>query len=318
VPGWKARWNELLYEPDGDVLRNKLDLRDLQDLRTADYRIGADRQREIERGDVQIPRTFGADHMQAIHRHLFQDVYDWAGELRDVNLVKAKPFAHHADVGAYLDKVQRLCQAKDWPKLSREEFAKGAAEVYAYLNLGHPFREGNGRATKMFLNQLAEGTPYRLDFDKVDKFTWNSASLASRPEKPWEVVHPELGRLEEVFDTITVERNPGSAASDPELAKAMALQNSTYAANRPAASTRGAAVGGPAASGDGVGVSAGSAGASTSSPGSSVSSTASASSSEASANSPWVQAPAASGMGERPQTHGAAAHRSDRGSGRGE
>ena len=43
VPAWKARWNELLYEPDGDVLRNKLDLRDLQDLRTAEYRIAADR-----------------------------------------------------------------------------------------------------------------------------------------------------------------------------------------------------------------------------------------------------------------------------------
>ena len=196
--------------------------------------------------------------------------------------------------------------------------AKGAAEVYAYLNLGHPFREGNGRPTKMFLNQLAEGTPYRLDFDKVHKFTWNSASLASRPEKPWEVVHPELGRLEEVFDTITVERNPGSAASDPELAQAMALLNSTYAANGPAASARGAAADGRAASGDGVGVSAVSVGASTSSSGSPVSATVSVSSSEASANSPGVQAPSTSGMGERPQTHGAAAYRTDRGSGRGE
>lgn len=63
-------------------MRNKLDERDLFELREAEYRFATARAFELETGRVQIPRTFDGEHMKAIHRHLFQDVYAWAGEYR--------------------------------------------------------------------------------------------------------------------------------------------------------------------------------------------------------------------------------------------
>jgi cell filamentation protein len=292
VPEWRRRWDALLWEPDGDVLRNKLGIRNNGDLDTAEYRIRAVRQLEIERGDVEIPRTFGQQHQQALHKHLFQDVYEWAGQFREVNMAKTEPFAPHQQIPNRVNHVQGLIQPKDWPNLSRDEFVQSMSEIYAYQNVGHPFREGNGTVGKILISQVAEQSPYRLDFDKIERASWDRASRASMPERAREQ-GPDPSKLVPVFDAITVEREPAAApALDPELARAVALQNSTYAAA--------------------------SAGASTSSSGSSLSSTVSASSSEASANSPGVQAPSTSGIGERPQTHGAAAYRTDRGSGRGE
>lgn len=99
------------------------------------------RQREILTGKVDIPRTYDAEHVRAIHRHLFQDVYAWAGELRTVGIQKGpRAFAEVRDgeIGRYLDDVHRLTTGTRWADLGRDEFAERAATVFAHLNQAHP------------------------------------------------------------------------------------------------------------------------------------------------------------------------------------
>jgi cell filamentation protein len=117
---------------------------------------------------------------------------------------------------------------KDWSTMSREEFVQSIAEVYSYQNLTHPFREGNGAAGKVYINHVSEMSPYRLDFDRVEKDEWNQASNASYPEDLEKSTDPDPSKMHAVFDKLTVER--GSVVrADSELAMALQLQNSTYA-----------------------------------------------------------------------------------------
>ncbi|MFI5691852.1 Fic/DOC family protein [Kribbella sp. NPDC051586] len=223
------RWDAYMLKPGGDVLRNKLGLQDSFELRQAEYRLRAVRQGEIDRGEVEIPRTFDKAHVQAIHRHLLQDVYDWAGEFRKVGISKAgKGFVPYKELDELVDKIgDKLIRNKDWSSMSRQEFVENIARVYCFQNIAHPFREGNGGSGKVYMSHVAELSPYKLDFDKVDKWEWDQASSDSYPEDP---AHdpPDPTKLHAVFDKMTVEREP-AAAADPELAKALALQNTAYA-----------------------------------------------------------------------------------------
>jgi len=70
------------------TLRNKFDIRDPMALRAAEYSRTTRRARQIRSGEVMIPRTYDAQHLRAIHWHVFQDVYEWAGQYRTVDMSK--------------------------------------------------------------------------------------------------------------------------------------------------------------------------------------------------------------------------------------
>ncbi|WP_350279621.1 Fic family protein [Kribbella sp. HUAS MG21] len=217
-----------LWEPGG-CLRNKLGARHPVELAFTEYPLRAVRQGEIDRGEVDIPRTYDKAHLQAIHRHLLQDVYDWAGEYRTVGISKAgNDFVPPEYLDKWTAKVSAKVQDKDWSTMSRAEFVQSIAEVYSYQNLTHPFREGNGATGKVFLHHVAEMSPYRLDFDRVEREEWNAASRASYPPDPEQSTEPDASKMYAVFDKLTVERGSVLRA-DAELATALQLQNSTYA-----------------------------------------------------------------------------------------
>lgn len=222
------RWNAYLWEPGG-CLRNKLDIQNPFELPLAEYRLRAVRQGEIDRGEVDVPRTYDKAHLQAIHRHLLQDVYDWAGTFRNVDIAKhGNSFVPPHLLDKWTGKVSAKVNDRDWSTMSREEFVQSVADVYAHLNLTHPFREGNGAAGKVFLSHVAEMSPYRLDFDRVEKPEWNAASDAAYPEDLSKSTDPDPSKLYAVFGKVTVER--GSVVrADPELAMALELQSETYA-----------------------------------------------------------------------------------------
>nr|WP_238353307.1 Fic family protein [Kribbella solani] len=187
------------------------------------------RQAQLDRGEVEIPRTFDQAHLRAIHRHLLQDVYDWAGEFRDVGMDKdeKKSFAYPYRIGELLDVVEsRVRETRDWSTTPRWAFVSNMAGIYSHLNFAHPFREGNGAAGKAFLAQLAERTRFRLDFDRVDKAEWNAASNAARPDDPLAVIISER-EMYDVFGKLTVDREP-AAAADPDLANVIRLQTTAY------------------------------------------------------------------------------------------
>lgn len=196
MPSERERQSAYLWEPGGEVLRNEFGEHDPAALRRLKNGAVFLRQLEIARGEAALPRAFDAEHLRAIHRHLYQDVYAWAGTYRTVRMTKGTNpvgFAAPNQIARYLADAHRIVEGTDWTATDRDAFARAAGTVYAYVNQAHPFREGSGRAGKVFLEQLAERSPFRIDYSRVPKAVWNQAS---------ELAGPDLGRYEPVPGTL--------------------------------------------------------------------------------------------------------------------
>ncbi|WP_235939939.1 Fic/DOC family protein [Occultella kanbiaonis] len=207
-------------------------------LRTIEYGATFRRQRELELGTVPIARTYDADHLKVIHRHLFQDVYEWAGEFRTVDMTKG--FAGRAfalversagEVARYLVDVHRLVAGTDWGRLNRDEVGERAAEVFSYLNQAHPFREGNGRASKVFMEHVAQQSRFTFDYSRVTPLEWNNASEMSRPDL--NKYEPVPASLVPVFRTLAQPRSSGQAPSTvPTAGRAASRASYPHAATQ--------------------------------------------------------------------------------------
>ncbi len=123
---------------------------------------------------------FDLDHLRAIHRHLFQDIFDWAGEIRTVELAKnGDQFQLMAFIGMGMKDVHvRVLQQSYLKGLNIKTFAQHAAQIVGDVNYVHPFREGNGRTQLQYLKQLAERAGHPLDITMF-KDEWITASRAS-------------------------------------------------------------------------------------------------------------------------------------------
>ncbi len=163
-------------DPKTGVLRNKLGLRDAAALAFHERELVTQRIRE------SVPTgQFDLVHLKAIHRHLFQDVYEWAGETRTVEINKDGAqfqFRHYIETG--MADVHRRLKAKSLLRgLSPTAFAKEAGAILGDVNYVHPFREGNGRTQLHYLKQLAAHAGHALDLEKLEGPTWIEASRAA-------------------------------------------------------------------------------------------------------------------------------------------
>ncbi len=202
-------WNAYLWEPGGRVLRNLLGIRDFDELRAREYALVFQRNDELRQGVVTIKQTFDLEHHRAVHRHLFQDVYAWAGEVRTVGLVKgACEFVDRVDIGRMCDEAARVALTTQWGTITRDAFGQAMAEVYAWMNFAHPFREGNGRTAKVVLDHLATRSPFELHYEKVDSDTWNRAAILTMPDRGSTTPQPALAAS--LFAAIAVERAPAA------------------------------------------------------------------------------------------------------------
>lgn len=116
-----------------------------------------------------------------MHRHLFQDVYTWAGRPRTVRLAKdGSVFCYPEHIDRELARVFAGLRARNALRgLSSDGFAAGAAQFLAELNAIHPFREGNGRTQNTFLALLAASAGHPLDLDRLDPDALLAAMIAS-------------------------------------------------------------------------------------------------------------------------------------------
>lgn len=115
--------------------------------------------------------TFDFEHYKLIHKYLFGELYDWAGEVRTINISKKGtqfcPVGEIPRVGKAI--FRRLAENNFFRELPREQFVEELVDLYQRTNELHPFREGNGRTQRVFLTQLAGQAGYQLDFACVDK-----------------------------------------------------------------------------------------------------------------------------------------------------
>ncbi len=188
--------NKYCY-PNSDVLKNKLNIQDPNELFKAEVELTAIRLKELQ--DNPINGKFDFTHLKAIHKYIFQDIYEWAGKERTVEIGKGNIFCTTACIQSYAKSVfskyfSQCYNAKD----NFDDYIRVFADNYGDLNALHPFREGNGRAQREFARIICLACGYdfnlsitthtemlnasRLSFDKGD----NSAfiKIFSKAVKP--------------------------------------------------------------------------------------------------------------------------------------
>jgi cell filamentation protein len=162
--------------PGTSVLRNKEDIRDAEEL-AAFERLATANRLETLPGDVPIT----AEGYCTIHHYLFQDVYDWAGQYRLVDIARTDSlFCLVPYIERELAKrFAAIGLENNLHGLSAEQFAARAADHMSELNAIHPFREGNGRTQRAFLFVLARQAGHDIAMERIDARAWNEAARDS-------------------------------------------------------------------------------------------------------------------------------------------
>jgi cell filamentation protein len=165
--------------PGTNVLRNIPGIRDLDQLFL--FEANATHARHLELREYPTNGKFDPLHLKAIHGTLFQDVYDWAGQFRTVNISKG---GHLFGAAAVIEMalhgiLEKLPRENFLRALDREAFAQRCGWYFGEINAIHPFREGNGRTQREFLRQLAAQAGYSLDWRRVTRDTMIEASRES-------------------------------------------------------------------------------------------------------------------------------------------
>ncbi len=144
------------------ALENKLGLTDSAELAREEERIS--KKKAIELFEKEILNTLPAGKfstLKVIHKYLFEDIYDFAGELRTVNLAKGNfRFAPLMYLETALENIDKMPQST----------FNDIVEKYVEMNIAHPFREGNGRSTRIWLDHILKNEIGKVvDWSKVDK-----------------------------------------------------------------------------------------------------------------------------------------------------
>ena len=190
------------FSYDNGVPKNRLGLDDAEALSLIEQDLAFNRALEIKNGTApEATRSgeFDLEHLRAIHQHLFQDVYEWAGTTRNQTMsiegqqVRAAPLIYKDDgrvpvpfvPSTQVDRSlsQTLGQLREQnflQGLPRPEFADRAAVVFSEINSAHPFMEGNGRTQREFMTQLAKQAGHSLTFDVVSAERMSVVSLEAR------------------------------------------------------------------------------------------------------------------------------------------
>ncbi len=172
---YESSQDPLCY-PDSAVLRNKAGITDQNELDDFEFTSFLSRARDpLPIGNLDYW------HYRAIHRHLFQDVYDWAGEPRTIRIAKGGNwFCYPENLDRHMSATFDWLYAHDnLVGLEADAFARSAAYFLSELNAGHPFREGNGRTQLVFLKALVVNAGRSFNDDALDPERTLEAMIAS-------------------------------------------------------------------------------------------------------------------------------------------
>lgn len=150
------------------VLPNKLNLTNQIELSKAEEKLSKQKAKRLfESGDINRMEIGTFKGLAQIHAYLFGDIYEFAGKLRDVNLAKGNfRFAPLMYLPQSLEHISAM------PQSTYEQIV----EKYVEMNIAHPFREGNGRATRIWLDLILKSEIQRvIDWNAVDKAEYLSA-----------------------------------------------------------------------------------------------------------------------------------------------
>jgi cell filamentation protein len=155
--------------PGTDVLRNKAEIINAEDLDAYEGELST--LRSIEILENPVAGQFDLAHLQRIHLALFQDVYDWAGMIRTVDISRGNSrFANVRFIESAANDIFSKLARENWLKgLDADALSKRLAHYLSEINALHPFREGNGRVQRIFISQLSQSSGYQLDYSDLEQ-----------------------------------------------------------------------------------------------------------------------------------------------------
>lgn len=165
--------------PDSNVLKNKLNIRDLRELKDVEEKFVAIKQLVLLQ--KPIPGRFTINHLLRIHRFLFEDVYPFAGHIRREQISKGETLFFPPDlikrelrrVFGEIHETGMLQEKKPQSQIQH------LSHVMAELNIIHPFREGNGRSIRELIRCMAQVYGLTLNWGNADQNTMMDAAIAS-------------------------------------------------------------------------------------------------------------------------------------------
>ena len=168
--------------PNTEVLKNKFSVIDNEKLNTIEAEYTSTRLKEIM--EHPINGNFDLDHLYRMHNYIFQDLYDWAGQPRIINIEKSEPvlggisieYSDFQDIKFMASSVLSKMEEVDWEKFSLDEKAESLSKYMAELWKVHIFREGNTRTIVTFICQYADSKGFVLD---TELFEQNSVYVRS-------------------------------------------------------------------------------------------------------------------------------------------
>lgn len=160
------------------IQNNKLQIKELDELMKAEAVAFSLRAMEIEQGKYSI-NNFSLDGLKQLHHYLFQDVYQFAGEIRDVQLMKGTTrFCQFQYINEYaVQFFEGIIVERSWHSI--DEAANRLAYFKSELNMLHPFREGNGRTIRIFLHFFAKERGFYWAYDEMDREEYIGAMIQS-------------------------------------------------------------------------------------------------------------------------------------------
>lgn len=163
---YSFKWDSRYCYPFSHVLKNKLGIEDGDKLSFAEREITSLRIANAKINPVE--GKFDLRHLKAIHNYVFSDIYEWSGELRWVDIAKGNMFCHYAYIEDNANKLfDQLRAEKHLKNTPPEQIPYRFSYYFGEINVLHPFREGNGRAQRLFIEYLAEYVGFGVDFSLV-------------------------------------------------------------------------------------------------------------------------------------------------------
>lgn len=165
--------------PDMNVLKNKLNIKDNDVLKTAEEEITLIKQMELLKNPIR--GNFTKTHLMNIHKFIFEDIYPFAGKIRREQISKGNTTFYPPNlINRELDKVfSKIKEYNMLREIDEDKIINNLAYVMAELNIIHPFREGNGRSIREFIRTMAKRIGYDLNWGNVNKEDLLKASIQS-------------------------------------------------------------------------------------------------------------------------------------------
>lgn len=154
--------NKKYCYPNSDVLINKLNVKIQNKLNIVEMEYSITRLNQLQ--GTPVKGEFDFKHLKRIHHYIFQDIYDWAGKERTVEIGKGNLFCLTTYIPTFAESIFKNYFNQCYENRNdKEKFIVALAENYGDLNALHPFREGNGRAQREFARELCLACGYQFD-----------------------------------------------------------------------------------------------------------------------------------------------------------